>query len=168
VAGRPAVYADATALIGLSRIGRLDLLAVFPDSVLVTTHVWQEVARVTAKPGTRSLLQARDAGLLTVVYEGDADAYPQLDAGEATVLAAAAAAGAGARLNERRARAPFGSDPYLRSRIPEVMGVIGLVLLARSHGHVPLVRPLLDDLIREEFRIGPSLYEEVLRRAGEL
>lgn len=136
MAGRSAVYADATTLISLSRIDRLNLLTVLPGSVVVTADVWREVTTVSSKPGTAALLRAREAGPLTVV-------------------------------DERKARRLAASDPFLQSQIPQVTGVIGLVLLARSSGMVSLVRPLLDDLIREDFRISPSLYEEVLRRVGE-
>jgi predicted nucleic acid-binding protein len=46
-------------------------------------------------------------------------------------------------------------------------GIIGLILLAKRTGIVPAVRPLLDDLTRQSFRIGSPLYESVLREAGE-
>lgn len=167
MAGRPAVYADATVLIGLSRLGRLDLLTLFPDSVLVTERVWREVTQVSDKPGASLLLRARDSGLLRVVDEGNPDGYPELDPGEATVLTAAAAVRGLVLIDERKARAVAASDPFLRSRIPRVMGLVGLVLLAKSSGMITSVQPLLDNVIREGFRISQSLYERALHEAGE-
>ena len=88
----PAAYADATALIGLARIDRLDLLNLLPVPVRVTRMVWVEVTADVEKPGAQQLLAARHAGLLTVVEEGEAADFPFLDSGEGAGLLAAAGA----------------------------------------------------------------------------
>jgi len=123
-------YPDATSLIGLARIDRLDLLAILPQPVCVTAHVWDEVTGDPSKSGVAALLRARDQALVVVVEEGDASAYPQLDAGESTVLSAAATAGAVVLVDERKARALIDADPRLRAAIPHATGLIGLLLLA--------------------------------------
>jgi predicted nucleic acid-binding protein len=162
------VYADATALIGLSRIGHLDLLALLPGPTCVTARVRAEVIAHPDKPGVTACLEARTKGLLAVVEEGDPDAFPQLDPGEATVISAAAMARAIVLADERKARALIDTDPHLRRTIPRVVGIIGLILLAKRQGHLLAVRPLLDELIRQSFWVGPAFYREVLRQAGEL
>ena len=86
------VYADATTLIGLARIGRLDLLSLLPTPILITGHVWAEVAGETVRPGVNALCAARATKLIAEVVEGDPHAFPELDSGESTVLSAAAAA----------------------------------------------------------------------------
>jgi predicted nucleic acid-binding protein len=164
----PKIYADATALIGLARINRLGLLALLRTPIYVTTRVWDEVAGGPERAGVVALRQAREAGLLAVVAEGDATAYPELDPGESTVLTAAAAARAAVLLDERRARAFIAGNAELRGAIVQVTGVIGLILLARDRGYLDAVKPLLDDLMAQRFRISPALYQDVLRRAGEL
>lgn len=161
------VYADATALIGLARINRLDLLSLFPIPIVVTARVWDEVAEDPEKPGVRALHEARAAGLLTVVAAGDPGAFPQLDPGESTVLSAAAAARASVLLDERRARAVVRRDPELRRAITHVTGIIGLILLAKDRGRIAVVRPLLDELLRQGFHLSPALVREVVERAGE-
>lgn len=162
------VYADATALIGLSRIDRLDLLRLLPIPVGVTTRVWREVTGNPVKPGVSELLKAYDEGLLAVVEEGDAEAFPQLDAGESTVLTAAAAAHAAVLVDERKARALIEQDTGLRQAITRAGGILGLILVAKRAGVVQEVRPLLDDLIRQSFRISPALYDRILHQAREL
>lgn len=162
------VYADATALIGLGRIGRLGLLALLPTPIYVTTAVWEEAAGDPTKPGVEALISARGEGLLAVVEEGDRAAYPQLDAGESAVLSAAAAVGALVLVDERKARTLIEADPYLRKSIARAIGVVGLILLAKRRGQIAEVRPVLDHLMRESFRLAPGFYEETLRRAGEL
>ncbi|MBI3910853.1 MAG: DUF3368 domain-containing protein [Armatimonadetes bacterium] len=160
-------YVDATALIGLARIGRLDLLALLPTPVYVTEWVWAEVTGDPTKPGVTALEHARGEELLLVVDEGDPQAFPPLDPGESTVLSAAAATHAAVLIDERRARALVRTHPALRVAIRERAGVVGLVLFAKTRGHVSTARPLLDDLIRQGFRISRALYEDALRKAGE-
>ncbi len=162
------VYADATALIGLARIDRLDRLDLLPTPIRVTAHVWGEVAGDAARPGVTALFAARDRGLLVVVEEGDPAAYPELDAGEATVVSAAAATRAAVLLDERKARALVASEPVLREAIPQASGIVGLILLAKRRGRIPAVRPLIQELVRQSFWMSPRLYHEILRLADEL
>lgn len=161
------VYADATALIGLARIGRLDLLTLLPLPVQVTARVWQEVTGDPNKPGIGQVHAARDDGLLAVVNEGDPGAFPQLDAGESTVLSAAAAAHGMVIADERKARALIATYPELSATIRQATGIVGLILLAKRDGRIAAARPLLDELIRQSFFISPALYREALRLAGE-
>jgi predicted nucleic acid-binding protein len=155
------VYADAGPLIALARIGRLDLLTLLPVPVRVTAEVWQEATGNPDWPGAAALLDAAHQGMLLVVHEGDAAHFPDLDVGEATTLSAAAAACAAILIDDIRARAT------LRRPSRQFTGTVGLILLARRAGMTPAVRPLLDDLRRETFRISRRLYEEALRAAGE-
>jgi predicted nucleic acid-binding protein len=147
---RRAVYADATALIGLARIDRLNLLTLLATPIYVTERVWKEVASDPARPGTAALL-VQDEGLLAVVEEGDPDAFPSLDEGESTVLTAAAAVRASVIVDERKARSLIDTDPDLRRCIRHATGIIGLLLLAKRRGRIPSVQPLLDQLIRENY-----------------
>jgi predicted nucleic acid-binding protein len=162
------VYADAPALIGLSRIDRLDLLHLLPIPIGVTTCIWEEVTVNPDKPGLARLLEARENELLAIVDEGDAAAFPQLDAGESTVLSAAAVARAAVLVDERKARTLIEQDAGLRQAITHAGGIVGLILLAKRTGLVPGIRPLLDDLVRQSFRISPALFDQALRSAGEL
>ena len=166
-ASRLKLYRYATALIGLSRIDRLELLAVLAAPARVTARVWAEVTADPTKPGVAELLRARQDGLLLIVDEGDPNAFPQLDAGESTVLSAATAAGAAVLIDERKARALLDTEPDLKRSIPLVTGVVGLLLLAKRRGRIPAVRPLLDALIHHSFWISPSFYLQILRLANE-
>lgn len=154
-------------LIGLARINRLSILALLNTPIYVTLQVWNESANNPEKPGVTALREARDKGLLVVVDEGDPGAFPQLDAGESTVLSAAVAHRATVLIDERRARALIRDRSELRSAIPHVTGVLGLILLAKDRGHITAVRPLLDELLHVGFRLSPSLYRTVIERAGE-
>ena len=49
----------------------------------------------------------------------------------------------------------------------KVVGILGILLLAKRRGLVPSVRPLVDSAIDQGFRVAPDLYRQVLRLAEE-
>jgi len=49
-----------------------------------------------------------------------------------------------------------------------VIGTVGILLVAKRRAIISSVRPHLDALLRESFFMGPGLYDDVLRLAGEL
>ncbi|MGI8553662.1 MAG: DUF3368 domain-containing protein [Dehalococcoidia bacterium] len=161
-------YADATALIGLSRINRLDHLNLLPVPIRVTITVWNEIAADPGKPGVEALQKAREARLLIVVEEGDSSAFPGLDPGEWTVLSAASSSKASVLLDERKARTLVAMDPALLGTIRQMTGIVGLLLLAKRQQRILVVRPLLEELLRQHFRLSRTLYQDILLQAGEL
>lgn len=162
-----AVYADASPLIALARIDRLDILRGLPLPVRVTAAVWQEVAADPERPGAASLEHARVGGILAVVQEGDAALYAPLGRGESATLSAASRSRAAVLLDDLQARRLLQRDPALRSTIAGHVGTIGLVVLAKDIGLIDEVRPVLDALRGQRLRVSPRLYEDALRRAGE-
>jgi predicted nucleic acid-binding protein len=48
-----------------------------------------------------------------------------------------------------------------------VTGTIGLLVLARNRGFIPLLKPYFDRIQQTNFRISAALLERVLRDAGE-
>jgi predicted nucleic acid-binding protein len=113
-------------------------------------------------------VQARDDGLLRIVDEGDTTAYPQLDEGESTVLSAAQVAKAAVLIDERKARNLIQSDPHLQHDLAWVSGLLGLLLVAKRRQRVDNVRPPLDQLTAQRFRISPELRVHVFHHPGEL
>jgi predicted nucleic acid-binding protein len=49
----------------------------------------------------------------------------------------------------------------------EVMGILGLLIVAKNLGLIYEVRPLIDELRIKKFRIGHRIVLETLKRAGE-
>lgn len=87
----------------------------------------------------------------------------ELDHGEAVALALAVELQADVVLiDERRARA-------VASRLGlNVVGVLGVLVEAKHKALVPLLKPVLDDLItRAGFWVSSRLYERVLQAVGE-
>ena len=62
---------------------------------------------------------------------------------------------------------PLKTDPELAAGIPAHLGTVELIVRAKQRGLIDRVRPVLDQLRRQRFRISPGLYEDALRVAGE-
>jgi predicted nucleic acid-binding protein len=50
----------------------------------------------------------------------------------------------------------------------KIIGTLGILLLAKKSGIIPLIKPLMSDLTSAGFRISETLYEEALKLSGEL
>lgn len=163
----PGVYVDASPLIAFALIGRLDLLAVLGQPVLVTTAVWHEVAGDPSRPAAQAIIEAAARGIIKRIEAGNVRAYPQLGAGENSVLTAAAEAGAYVVVDDLQARRVIATDPYLRTSIYYSFTTLSLLLFARRRGIVPAIKPLLDALTLQNYGIDSVAYQTVLRLAGE-
>ena len=139
--GEPAV-ANASPVIFLARGGHLDLLQLTGDRVLVPTPVAVEIRRrgsedVTARALDRTpwLEVVEPPPVPSIIHAWD------LGPGESAVLAwAHAHSGCEAIIDDlaaRRCATTLG--------IP-VRGTLGLVLLAKKRGRIPLARPVVEAL----------------------
>jgi uncharacterized protein len=158
-----AIVCNAGPLISLSRIGRLDLLPAVFDEILVPPAVYREITQDDSLPGAGTLAQA-DWLKLTEVEDqrGVATLSSGLDPGEAEVITLARELKATAAIDEKRGR-----RIATELGIPQT-GTVGILLVAKQRGLVPLVRPLLDELLSSGVRLSSRLYEEACRLAGEL
>lgn len=154
------VVADSTPLIYLSRVGALDVLATLYGEVLIPTAVHDEVVlKRPAAPGVEAL---RQATWLRVA----ADELPQVDLGlhwgeSAAILLAEQVHADLLLIDERLGR------QVAQSRSLAVRGTLGVLVQARKVGAVPALRPVLEALVAEGFRIAPPLIREALARVGE-
>ena len=50
----------------------------------------------------------------------------------------------------------------------KIIGLLGVLLRAKQSGFLPAVKPIIDQLISETgFRVHPTLYQQVIKSAGE-
>ena len=90
--------------------------------------------------------------------------YPDLDSGEAAALVLAVIRSADLVLLDDKAARQAATALHLRR-----VGVVGILLAAKTAGLVPLVKPILDDLrVEVGFRLAEVTYLDALRQAGEL
>jgi predicted nucleic acid-binding protein len=155
------IVVNSSPLIVLSRAGRIDLLSLAGTPVHVPESVSREV-RAHSDEASRTLetvawLQTvPDAKMLPLIRGWD------LGAGESAVLEWAQA--------NRPARAIL--DDYAARKLASVLavqvtGTLGLALLAKQRGLVPLARPLVEELARAGLYLSEPIVEHALRLVGE-
>ena len=158
------VVADASPIILLSRVGRLDLLPALYGRLVVPAPVYREVAQV-GKPGSADL-SAEPWVELVETDPSDpvfTNLRRNLDLGEAAALAVAKALSADLVLMDdrqgRRAAATLGLS---------VKGTLGILLAAKRGGFLDKVGPLVAALVEQGAWLSPALKRQVLAAAGEL
>lgn len=148
------VVTDASCLIALDLVSRLDVLTALYDETVAPHAVVAEFGRrpewlvehtVTDRVAVRLLLQQ---GL----HEGEAEAITLARALRPDQLLIDERRG-------RRAAAGFGLS---------VIGTGGVLVAAKRIGLVDQVRPILDTLRTDhDFRLGALIYDALVREAGE-
>lgn len=158
------VVSNAGPLIALARIHCLDILPALYGKIHVPSAVWQEiVAAGHDRAGTTEIDSAKwirqgnikDAIAAEVLGE-------RLDAGESESIVLSLELRADVLLmDEERGRR------IAVARGINVIGTLGMLVLAKQRKLVPSVTILLDKLIAAGFRMSANLYRAVLTLAGE-
>lgn len=163
------IVSDAGPLIALSRIDRLALLSAHYGPVVVPTAVFSELRVDSDRPGARTLSAAFAEGAIEPrpLAAGSEDELARLswvlDPGEASAILVAEQMQARFLLiDERRGR------QVARARGLRVVGVAGVLLVAKRSGLLESVGVALAELSRHQYRLSDALVQEVLRLAGEL
>ena len=163
------VVADAGPLIALSRIDRLALLNDVYGPIIVPSAVFSELRVDSDRPGARVLSGAFAQGAIESrpLGTGSEDELARmsrvLDPGEASAILLAEQLRARFLLiDERRGR------QIARARGISVVGVAGVLLVAKRSGLLESVGMALAELSRHRYRLSDALVQEVLRLAGEL
>ncbi len=148
---KESVVADSTCLIGLERIGRLELLPELFEPIFVPPEVQNEfgISLTWLKVERPS-----DQSLVTTLKM-------LVDDGEAEALALAKELGLRIILDDRQARA-VGK----RLSIP-VIGTVGVLVQAKYARVISLIKPLLEDLESNGFYLSDALKDEALILVGE-
>lgn len=162
--GKRAIVCDTTLPLYLGRIGRARLLPALFEAVYIPESIATELDM--GRLIRHDTIDPRELDWTTIVSvpEGDVDALPpnRLGTGERAVIAYARShPDCWAGLDDRQAR-ELAEDLGL-----DVAGTIGVLLRAKKADLISAVRPLLDALHSEGFRMGSDLYRESLRLAGE-
>ena len=157
------VVSDASPLIALDAVGRLEILRDVFGRVLVPEAVRQEAEQgpeTALRLARVPWIEIRDVGNVDLIAELAAS---NLDTGEAAALALALEVHADYLLvDERVARR------VARQRGVQVVGVLGVLLTAKRRGSLHAVGPVIEDLLTKAgFRASPRLVAEVLEAAGE-
>lgn len=151
------VVSDTTAITTLIKAGRDGLLAELFGEVLLPKAVFQELLR--SHPVLPAFLRR-----VEIINSADADALgSQLGRGESEAIVLASELKADFLLIDERRGRRIAQERHLR-----IIGLLGIVLLARGRGLITAVRPLLLELqSKGGAYFTPELVEATCRSAGE-
>ncbi len=161
-AERPVVV-DATPIVALAGLGHLDLLQRLYGEVLVPSAVWEELTRGGLRPGgSEDLAAAPWIKARALAQPDQVNFFPDLDRGEAEVIALALQAGARLVILDDRLGRRHASRLGLN-----ITGTFGVLLAAKKLGLLAEIAPLLDRLGENRIYSSPKLRNLVLEKAGE-
>lgn len=157
------VVSNASPVINLAVIGQLDLLRQLYGQVLIPQAVYDEVVAI-GQPGAVEIEKCDWIKTHQVVNRAlVASLELELDRGEAEAIALAIELEADLILLDERKGRTIAAHLGLA-----LIGLLGVLVEARSKGLIPAVQPSLDALIsRAGFWISQELYDRVLQVAGE-
>ena len=143
---------NSTCLIGLERIGRLDLL----PQVFSTVFAPPAVAAEVRTPLSWLRVQAvQNAAVATALKT-------QMDAGEAEAIALAMELGDVLLiLDDKKARR------VAQQLDLKAIGTVGMLLRGKRQGVIAEIKPLVLALLQADFRISEGIVREALRLSGE-
>lgn len=149
------VISNSSPLIALERIGRIQLLESLFGTVVVPPAVVREVGVMASLPPwieQQPLRQAVGPRILSA----------SLGAGESEAISLALELQAQMLILDDRPARRLAQTLHV-----PVIGTVGILLAGKRRNLLPAVRPSLDALIQQDFRIAPRLYEQILIDAGE-
>jgi len=155
---------DSSVLIGLAKIAKLELLKEIFDVLYVPEAVFNEV--VTKGKGKSGVKEVSEAKWIYKRPVKDRRTVEMLTAemglGEAEVLVLGKELKADwLIIDDERARTAAIAAGF------QVIGLAGILLLAKQRKLTPSVKPLLDELQDKNFRLSKLIYNEVLKKARE-
>jgi predicted nucleic acid-binding protein len=148
---KEAVVSDSTCLIGLERIGKLDILPALFALIMIPPEVEREFGGKFPWLKVENLKDNLLVKALQMV----------VDAGEAEAIALASEKNYPLISDDKQARAAA------KRLGVEFIGTVGVLARAKQNGVIAALKPILDDLESNNFFISRALREEALKIVGE-
>lgn len=158
------VVSDSTILIGLAKIEKTNLLREIFQNIYIPEAVFKEVADDgKLRAGAKTVREAEWIIKKQIVDYTQANfLMTVLEKGEAEVLVLAKEMQADLLLlDEEKAR-----KSAVRAGF-KVMGLIGILIVAKRLGLITNIRTYIEKLQREKFRISDKIVNMALKQAGE-
>lgn len=162
------VVSNATPLIALISLNQLDLLNMLFDKIYIPKQVYEEVVGPDEnRIGLKELKKKIQEGEILIYDIRDFKFVEmmlgRLHRGELSVMVAAKELGINYVLMDdasaRKTAESFSLAP---------IGTVGIFKLAKVKRLIPEIKPLLDKLIENNFRISLKLYNDILKDVNEL
>ena len=162
------VICNASPVIGLIGIGKLNLLWELFDEVVIPKAVLQELYAGNRKPESSQIKEAIENSRIKVIeIRGSDTAYllhGKLHRGELeTIIGAKEDTDIRFAIIDEKAARKFAAAMFV-----DTLGIIGILSYAKSRGKIEAVRPYMDQLIQNNYRISDVLYSQVLKNENEL
>ncbi|MFN0176580.1 MAG: DUF3368 domain-containing protein [Saprospiraceae bacterium] len=156
------VVSDTSPVTNLIQLGHLQLLQQIFGVVILPEAVFKELCQV---PEQKTILEQQ--GWIFIQKPSDTAWVEilklELDQGEAEAIALAVELKAAALIIDERQGRNKAESVGLK-----IIGLLGILLEAKSKGLILSVRPLIDDLVNKiGFRVHPALYQAIILKAGE-
>ncbi|AVH68216.1 DUF3368 domain-containing protein [Nostoc sp. 'Peltigera membranacea cyanobiont' N6] len=159
------VVSDTTPLSELSKVGRLDLLPAVFGRVIIPQQVYAELTTGDHP----AVLAVKSALWLEVLSISNNQLIEQLqletdlDLGECSAIILAEELKADQLLIDEKA----GRKVAISRGLP-IIGLVGVIILAKEQGLIDNVKNILDDLMSKGTRISPKIYDYALITAREI
>jgi len=161
------VICNASPIIGLIGIGKLNLLWEMFDEVLIPEAVYAELKldpRGNSFPEIADAIENKCIKVLSIRgSEVVSQLYGKLHLGELETIIGAKEDEeiSFAIIDERSARA------FASTMLVDTLGILGVLVYAKQQGKIDSVKTCMDSLILNGYRISKTLYNTVLTQVGE-
>ncbi len=160
------IVSDTSPLIALAKLNHLGLLFASFSEIHIPTAVYLEATHNRYRKDSRKIYDFIECQEHLIIHKNHANKTYQafrniLDEGESQALALAEKLKCGILVDERLARLIA-----KQQNIP-VVGVMGVLLHAKSVGKITAIKPLIEILQKNDYRLSGKVIDLVLRKAGE-
>ncbi len=156
------VVSDTSTITNLHQVQELKLLHLLYDTVLIPPAV---VAELNADYGQQVAIERLDWIIISEPTNVDlvAQLRDDLDYGESQAIALAIELNADYLIiDERHGRATA------RGYGISIIGLLGVLIAAKRAKHIAMVKPIIERVVANGFRLNSSLLAEVLEELGEI
>ncbi|MBD2281352.1 DUF3368 domain-containing protein [Aphanizomenon flos-aquae] len=159
------IVSNTSPITNLSAIGKIQLLEQLYGEIIISSAVFQELTQWgDSIPGAKEVktydwIIVKPVNNVSLVQS----LKNKLDAGESSVIALALELNADWLIIDEQLGRQTATEYKLK-----ITGILGLLIEAKRQKLIPLVKPILDDLINTaKFWVNPSLYNRILSIVGE-
>lgn len=159
---------NTSPIIGLISIGRLSLLWELFDEVILPEAVYKELCAdsSTHQDEINEIKECIAKGHLKIYKVKNASIvksmYGKLHFGELEVIVSAKELGLQSAIIDEKAARKMASEFLI-----DTIGILGILLLAKQKNLIDCVKPDIDKLRMNGYRIADELYYQLLDKAGE-
>jgi predicted nucleic acid-binding protein len=149
------IVSNSSCLIVLEKLGKLDILQKLYGKIIIPHAVVHEVFRSKSKPPWIEAVKVKQP-IASMILE------KSLGDGESEAIALSLELKSELLIIDDLAARKLATELNLR-----YTGVVGILLQAKEHKLISEVRTYLDQMLKHDFRISRTVYDEALELAGE-